>query len=145
MTTVRFYDRDYMPDEKLTYSVICAKYYDRWILVRHHGRATWEICGGHIENNESPEEAGRRELIEETGALDFTIECIATYSVEREEYTGFGRLYLADVCSLGAIPDTSEIAEIAFFESLSESLTYPDIQPHLFIKTLEYLKDKGRI
>lgn len=144
MTVVKFFDEKYIPAGKLTYSVICARFSEKWILVRHNKRNTWEICGGHIEDDESPEEAARRELMEETGAVYFTIECIATYSVEKEGYRGYGRLYLAEVSRLGIIADTSEIAEIKLFESLPDNLTYADVQPHLFRKTIEYLKDKGR-
>ena len=77
--------------------------------------------------------------MEETGALKFNIECIATYSVKKDGETGWGRLYFADVFELGPIPDISEIAEVIMLDHLPENLTHPDIQPHLFKKTLEYL------
>ena len=140
MTKVNFYDIDYVPEGKLTYSVIAAKYKGEWLFVRHHDRATWEIPGGHIEDGESPSEAAARELEEETGAMEFDIECVATYSVEQEGRTGFGRLFFAEVHTLGAIPDLSEIAEVKLSDHLPERLTYPDIQRKLFVRVKEFLE-----
>jgi 8-oxo-dGTP diphosphatase len=140
MTEVKFYEPDYVPDSKLTYSVISAKFEGKWIFVRHQKRSTWEIAGGHIEPGETSQEAAGRELMEETGALKFKLQCIATYSVTIDGETGWGRLYLAEVTEIGPIPDISEIAEKKFSDHLPANLTHPDIQPHLFDKTVEYLK-----
>ena len=140
MTEVRFFSRFHYPGIKLTYAVIAAKYADSWIFVRHHKRTTWEIPGGHIEKGETADEAASRELMEETGAIDFKIECVSTYSVLKNGKTGFGRLYLAEISALGPVPDTSEIAEVKMMDSLPENLTHPDIQPHLYQRILEYLK-----
>jgi 8-oxo-dGTP diphosphatase len=140
MTEVTFYDPLFEPGTDLTYSVISAKYEDKWIFVRHQKRVTWEIAGGHIEKGETSHEAACRELMEETGAVLFTIECISTYSVKKDGETGWGRLYFANVTELGPIPDISEIAEISILDSLPDHPTHPDIQPNLFRKTLDFLK-----
>ena len=144
MTEVKFYDPLFVPDSKLTYSVISAKFKNRWIFVRHHNRNTWEIAGGHIEQGETSFEAAGRELMEETGAVRFNLVCIATYSVIKDGETGWGRLYLAEVHEISPIPDISEIAEIIQLDHLPENLTHPDIQPHLFNRTLDYLKLESR-
>lgn len=142
MTEVKFYDPLFLPDSQLTYSVISAKYKNKWIFVRHQKRTTWEITGGHIEEGESSFEAAGRELMEETGAEKFNLHCIATYSVTIEGETGWGRLYMAEVVEIGPISDVSEIAEIIFSDHLPVNLTYPDIQPDLFHKSAEYLEIK---
>lgn len=139
MTEVKFYDPLFETDTKLTYSVISAKFEGKWIFVRHNKRTTWEIAGGHIEDGETSFEAAGRELMEETGALKFNLVCITTYSVTKERETGWGRLYFADVKELGPIPDNSEIAEIILLDRLPENPTHPDIQPHLFRKTLDFI------
>ena len=139
MTEVKFYEAVYEPGTKLTYSVISARYEDNWIFVRHKKRTSFEIAGGHIESGESSHEAACRELMEETGAVQFTIECIATYSVNKYGVTGWGRLYFAEVTELGPLPEISEIGEVIFGTELPENNTHPDIQPFLFKKTLEYL------
>src|SRR5665811_1401239 len=140
MTEVKFFDPFFVPDSKLTYSVISARFEGQWIFVRHQKRSTWEISGGHSEKGETSLEAAGRELMEETGALKFNLVCIATYSVTKDDETGWGRLYLADVFEIGPIPDISEIAELVLSDHLPENLTHTDIQPHLYRKTLDYLK-----
>ena len=144
MTEVKFYDPLFVPDTKLTYSVVSAKFNGKWIFVRHQKRTTWEIAGGHIENGETSFEAAGRELMEETGALKFSLECLATYSVTIDSETGWGRLYMAYVTELGPIPDISEIAEVKLMDSLPVNLTHPDIQPHLYQRVWEYLNKKNK-
>jgi 8-oxo-dGTP diphosphatase len=143
VTKVKFYNALFEPDKKLIYSVISARFKDRWIFVRHRKRTTWEIAGGHIEKGETSFEAAKRELMEETGALKFSLGCVATYSVKKDGKTGWGRLYFADVQELGPIPDTSEIIEASFLENMPENLTHPDIQPYLFKRTVEYIHIKN--
>jgi len=145
MSEVKFHDPAFEPAISLTYSVISGRYRGQWIFVRHQDRSTWEIAGGHIEPGETSHDAARRELMEETGALRFDLNCVATYSVIKNGITGFGRLYLADVYELGQVPDHSEIAEVRFLNNLPDNLTYPDIQPSLFKKSLEYLDTRSNI
>jgi 8-oxo-dGTP diphosphatase len=142
MTEVKFYAPEYEPGTRLTYSVISAKYGDKWIFVRHNKRTTWEIAGGHIEDGETSFEAAGRELMEETGAFKFDLECVATYSVKKDGETGWGRLYLASVTEIGPIPEMSEIAEICLLDTIPDHPTHPDIQPQLFRKTLEFIEMK---
>ncbi len=116
---------------KFQYAVIATRFQNQWIFVRHRERKTWEIPGGHIEPGETPDIAAARELMEETGAVDFTIHPVATYTVEKDEISTYGRLYFAEVHKLGKLPD-SEIAEIILLDELPPDLTYPLIQPILF-------------
>ncbi len=118
-------------DRELKFVVMGAKYKDQWLFVRHRERSTWEIPGGHLEKGESPAEAARRELFEETGAtaLDLTVVC--DYAVERDDERSWGRLFAARVYELGDLPE-SEIAEIQLAAALPDQLTYPAIQPTLF-------------
>jgi 8-oxo-dGTP diphosphatase len=144
MTEVKFYDPSFTPDANITYSVIAGKYGNKWLYVRHHKRDTWEIPGGHIEEGETPDEAASRELMEETGALEFKLECVATYAVLKNGETGYGRLYLADISKFGSVPDTSEIAEVIMMDCLPQNLTHPDIQPLLFERVLAHLKTRSK-
>jgi 8-oxo-dGTP diphosphatase len=136
---VDFYEPEYKPDMPLTYSVIGAAYKGKWVFVRHSGRVTFEIPGGHIEKGESSFQAAERELMEETGAINFNLFCVCTYSVKIKNETGFGRLYFAEIYEIGELPDTSEIGEVILSDKLPENLTYPLIQPYLFDKVLEFL------
>jgi len=145
MTEVKFYDPGFKPDGHLAYSVITARFEDKWIFVRHRERTTWEIPGGHIEEGESSDMAASRELMEETGAIDFVLYCVATYSVENNGNIGFGRLYYAEVARLGVIPDSSEIEEAILTDDIPENLTWYEIQPHLFRKVKDFLGETGAI
>lgn len=134
MLPVTFHNTKDVDSSQLCYAVICARYQGKWILSRHRERTTWEIPGGHIEPGESAMEAARRELWEETGAMDAEIDPVCVYKVSR-----YGMLFFAEVHSLGSLPDESEMAEIRLFDRLPEDLTYPTIQPHLFEKVQGWL------
>jgi 8-oxo-dGTP diphosphatase len=145
MISVKFFAPDHDPETKLTYSVISGRFRGKWMFVRHSRRTTWEIAGGHIEPGETAYQAAGREFREETGAREFSLVCIATYSVEQDGHTGYGRLFHAEVYDLGTIPSDSEIAELRLDDTLPENLTHPDIQPLLFRKATEYLMGTGTL
>lgn len=123
---------------ELKYSVITCRFANRWLLVKHKDRNTWEIPGGHIEENETPDEAAKRELIEETGAEEFSIRRIAYYSVNRFNEKSYGALYFAKITKLGRLPNF-EIESTALFEKLPDlhELTYPKIQPALLARVIK--------
>ena len=53
--------------ETYKYVVVCSYYKGQWLLSRHEIRDTWETQGGHVESGETPMEAAKRELYEESG------------------------------------------------------------------------------
>ncbi len=134
---VKFHDLDYKNESRLKFVVITARYKNKWICVRHKDRITWELPGGHIELGENPFEAAKRELFEETGAIDYHIEEVCDYSVtstnETGESTSYGRLFYSRIKTLGALPE-SEIADVRVFDGLPDHMTYEQIQPILFQK-----------
>jgi len=118
-------------EPELTYVVIAARHRNRWIFVRHSERDTWEMPAGHIESGERALQAAVRELFEETGAVRSHLEHICDYEVIASGLTEYGRLYIAVVHELEALPEY-EIAEITFADKLPSPLTYPEVQGVLF-------------
>lgn len=128
-------------DSELKFAVIVAAFEDKWIFVKHKMRTTWEIPGGHRETGEDITTAARRELFEETGAVDFDIKPVEDYyclHTLKDDRPSYGRLYYAEVKKLGKLPD-SEIGEVKLFDELPEELTYPEIQPKLHNKILKFI------
>ncbi len=85
------YDLDTKRD--LIYVVMIARYKNELIFVRHEDRSTWEFPGGHIEEGEHPDDAARREMKEETGAVKFELEALCDFEVEYKGAHSIGRLY----------------------------------------------------
>ena len=78
---VKFYS--YIDDhEKLKFAVICAKCEGKFVLCKHKMRDTLEFPGGHREAEEFVVDTAERELKEETGAKDFTLEPVCIYGVK---------------------------------------------------------------
>jgi len=126
----------------IAFVVIAAKYQDQWIFCRHKQRQTWEIPGGHREIGETVDVAARRELWEETGAEVFALESICTYSVVRAGEKSYGKLFYAEVETLGNLPPEMEIGELCFCEEMPKKLTYPLIQPILMQHVISWMKTK---
>lgn len=129
---VNFYET--VADELLMFAVIITKANGKWVFCKHRDRDTYEVPGGHREPGENIDDAARRELYEETGALEFSLEPVCIYSVVRGEGESaterHGKLYFADVFKFEEELH-SEIEKIILTEELVENWTYPEIQPHL--------------
>ncbi len=81
------------PDSALKYVVIVARHEGKWVFCRHKKRDTWEIPGGHIEKGESALEAAKRELYEETGAVNFSLTPVNIYAVRSGEKNAWNALF----------------------------------------------------
>lgn len=132
MTKVQFYET--VDDHLLKFAVIITKNHGKWVFCKHKDRDTLEVPGGHREAGETVEETARRELYEETGAVDFTMQPICVYSVTApDNFNGaesFGMLYFAKVTTF---EDNlhNEIEKIVITDGLPKRWTYPKIQPKL--------------
>ena len=141
MLEVKFYDQ--VADELLKFAVIISKTNGKWVFCKHKERETYEIPGGHREIGESILDTAKRELQEETGALDYTIKPVCVYSVKgktrvsNENEENFGMLFVADIFSFEELH--SEIENILITDDLIDDWTYPLIQP----KLIENARNRG--
>jgi len=142
---VNFYDN--IDDVMLKFAVIISKSSGKWVFCKHKERDTYEVPGGHREANEDILATAKRELYEETGALEFSITPISVYSViwkDQVNGTGeetFGMLYYAEIETFEKELH-SEIEKIVLLDELPTELTYPLIQPKLIAKMMEIEKVK---
>lgn len=141
---VNFYDN--IDDALLKFAVIISKHDGKWVFCKHRERKTYEVPGGHREENETILETAKRELYEETGALDFSIFPVCVYSVtgknkvnESGEET-YGMLFFADI-KIFENELHSEMEKVLITDTLVDNWTYPLIQP----KLVEEAKRRGFI
>lgn len=143
MLEVKFYEQ--VDDGLLKFAVVISKTDGKWVFCKHKERDTYEVPGGHREMGETILETAKRELREETGAIDFQICPVCVYSVkgktrvnENIDDESFGMLFVADIFSFEKELH-SEIEKIIITDHLVDNWTYPLIQP----KLLEEAKKRG--
>lgn len=129
---VSFYEE--AKDSLLKFAVIIARTNGKYVFCKHRSRDTLEVPGGHREAGETILETARRELYEETGAVEYRIEPICVYAVTAKDdpdgQKTFGMLYFAEIVSFEEELH-SEIEKIVVTEEYPEHWTYPKIQPKL--------------
>lgn len=132
MTKVKFYEN--AQDELLKFAVIVSRTQNKYVFCKHKDRNTWEIPGGHREKGEKIFDAAKRELYEETGALEFDIKSVCVYSVTTpDNFDGresFGMLFFADIKRFEKELH-NEIEKIIITDEMPTAWTYPEIQPDL--------------
>ncbi len=144
MLEVNFYDE--IEDEKIKFAVIISKTGEKWVFCKHKERDTLEIPGGHREAGENILDTAKRELMEETGAVDYDILPVCIYSVavkdsvDQVNEATFGMLYFANIRTFEKELH-SEIEKIIISEELPDNWTYPLIQP----KLMEEAGRRGKI
>lgn len=132
MTEVRFYDE--VADELLKFAVIVTAHHGKWVFCKHRNRDVYEIPGGHRETGEEILAAAKRELYEETGAVEYEMKPVCVYSVTApDNFHGeetFGMLYFAEV-EVFERELHFEIEKIELFDEPPSRWRFPEIQPRL--------------
>jgi 2,3-bisphosphoglycerate-dependent phosphoglycerate mutase len=113
------------------FTVIFAKYKDKWLYCRAKNRDVFETAGGHIESGESTLDGAKRELHEETGAVKFNIRPAFDYTVHVQTGYSNGQVFIANIDELGDISDY-EMAETKLFDTIPDKMRFPKILPVLF-------------
>ncbi len=153
MLQVNFYD--IVEDQLLKFAVIVSRSHGKWVFCKHKERDTYECPGGHREAGEDIETTARRELYEESGAVEYSMKRVCVYSVSNLEETSikalgkvgetfgkaeetYGMLFYADITRFDQLPGY-EIEKIELFDQLPLHWTYPEIQPRLLEKIRELI------
>jgi 8-oxo-dGTP diphosphatase len=140
MVEVKFYEE--VEDHLLEFAVIIAKHRNQWVICKHKNRDTYEVPGGHREPGELILDTAKRELQEESGAIDFELTPICIYSVSGKDgeiiasIETFGMLYYAEIQRFGPLPDF-EMEQVILSEELPNKWTYPLIQPKLIDRVMK--------
>ncbi|MCM1065654.1 MAG: NUDIX domain-containing protein [Eubacterium sp.] len=111
--------------DDIGFVAIFAEYQGKWVYCWHTRRESFEHPGGHVEPGETPMQAARRELYEETGITDHRLTPLWDYEFIWPDGRGKnnGRVFHAEVHALGKLPE-SEMGRIEFFDSVPENYTY---------------------
>ena len=111
--------------DDITFVVIFANFQGKWVYCWHKRRGSFEHPGGHVEPGETPMQAAKRELFEESGITDCKITPLWDYQQIWGNGAGQnnGRVFYAEVYSLGQMPE-SEMSYIELFDSVPDNYTY---------------------
>ena len=139
MVTVQLITSPEVPSP-LDYVVIAARYEEGWLFIKHRERGGYEMPAGHPEQGEDSVEAAVRELMEETGALGFTMEPVTYYSVDSGTGKKYGRLFLAKIDSLDEIPDRKEIERVKVFRRIPRKMSLPEVMTFLYRTAVKYFR-----
>lgn len=139
MLTVDFHDLSAVEDNLFQYAVIVSRHQGKWVFCKHKERDTWEIPGGRREPGEAILDTAKRELFEESGALEYALSPVCAYCVTRDAIR-YGLLCYAEIKTLGTLP-SSEMERIGLFDTAPQMLTYPLIQPLLLERVKQWIAE----
>lgn len=112
--------------DNITYVRMVVKYNGKFVLCYHKKMKKWDCVGGKVKNGESPLTAAKRELFEETGAVDFDIVPVRDYKRFLEDGTFYNnnREYYVNVRKFSDLPEGSEMEKIDFFDEIPEDFMF---------------------
>lgn len=97
------------------YAGIMVERSDGRVLTLKHRKRGWTIPGGKVDLHETPREAVRRELQEETGLHRQIITCVGEVAVDYDGVTWYGTIFH---CKLWRGQDQPKVMEPDKFEGL---------------------------
>lgn len=94
---------------------------DQCLLVFNRWRQEWELPGGMLERNESPDQAARREFVEETGQStpELSFLGMALFRLALDDRLEYAAIYLARIGPVAPFVPNQEISAIRLWEPSS--------------------------
>ncbi len=118
---------DYHRIEMLDYVTVYAETEDGHIIIEHQykhgaGEATVTLPSGHLEPNESPIDAAKRELLEETGYASDHWESLGRYSLHGNYGCGHAHIFRAGGCRYICEPNSGDLEDMEIVLMSAEDL-----------------------
>lgn len=127
-------------DQDLKFVIIVSRYNGKRAFVQHKERKERELPWWHREVWESILDWAKRELFEETGALEYEIEHVGYWSLVNSKWEkSFWSVFFTEIFKFWKIPE-SEIAKVDFFDTIPEHVTYPNVHPLIHEMVVAYKK-----
>ena len=104
-------------DFNIHYVSLISKHQGKWVICHHKDRDVWDCPGGRIEAGETPIQAARRELYEETGAMQADFHPLYIYEILSDKGLSYGIQYFCNIQEFTALPDY-EMDRIDFVNEL---------------------------
>ena len=111
MQQVFFYSPGEIPDDRLRLVVLTIQTGDRWLFLRRGERGDWTLPYGEIAPGESPAQAARRLLREETGAEGEGLSPVCIF-----EESGYGMLFFVRLKEGERLPRQGQGMQLGLFE-----------------------------
>ncbi|HOS95291.1 MAG TPA: NUDIX domain-containing protein [Armatimonadota bacterium] len=137
-----------LPDGVQPFGVVAVPVFDhRLVVVQVRGQSGWEFPGGHVELGELPEQAVRRELMEEAAAeADWLAPIAHEVLTEDEGRRRYLLVYLARVSRLAPLGERGEVTGRALMppsQALGRGLSGRWGQQHI-AQVLEFCVARAR-
>ncbi len=113
--TVKLSFKQHSFAQKPEHVLVICKMNDKWLLTNHSVRGL-EFPGGKVEQGESLEEAGRREVLEETGAIMKELRFIGEYEVSHINSSFVKAIFYGEIERIEEKDDYFETAGPVFIE-----------------------------
>lgn len=114
------------PDLAITFSCVIAKYQGRALFVYNPWRKEWELPAGNIKTDETPHDAGVRELAEETGqkvsALNYKGLCLL--GLHPDNQLELGAIYQCELEQVEPFEANEETTKMMFWDQGVETEEY---------------------
>lgn len=140
------FDEKSVKDSDLQFVIMLCKYNEKIVLCKHKDRDTYECPGGRRENYETIIETAKRELYEETGAVEYNLKILSNIAIKgfdgviENKKTKYGCILLSKILKIEKMPKY-EIDCIKFFKEIPNDWTYPEIEPVIFKKYVKELSE----